>query len=134
MRRELNCIRNYFLSLEQLWRTHPLATMASVKLSFLVSPALIVSVGLERMPLPTFIRCSLTVSTIYLGALAALGYGFAKIYGSFHLSMTSAAIYLAIPGLAMLAGLGYGTVLMRRRLRPKLAAQKSKFIQSPDRT
>lgn len=128
----IESVRNYFLSLEQLWRAHPLATMASVKLSYLASPALIVSIGLGGMKLRKFVFCSLTVSTVYLGALAALGYGFAKIYGSFHLSMTSAAIYLAIPGIAILAGLGYVTVLMRRRLRPKEAAKKSNFIQRPD--
>ena len=39
----IQAIRDNFLSLEQLWRTHPLATMASAKLSYLLSPALIVS-------------------------------------------------------------------------------------------
>jgi hypothetical protein len=73
------------------------------------------------------------VSTVHLGALAALGYGFAKTYGYFHLSLTSAAIFLAIPGLALLAGLTYVTILMRRRLRPKEAAQDSNLIQRDKR-
>lgn len=123
----IKAIRESFLSLEQLWHTHPLATMASAKLSYLVSPALIVSVGLSGMPLRRFVYCSLIVSTLYLGALAALGYGFAKIYGALHLSLASAGIFLAIPGVAILCGLGYVTVLMRRRLRPQ-AAQDSNLI------
>jgi membrane protein DedA with SNARE-associated domain len=47
----IQAIRDNFLSLEQLWHTHPLATMASTKLSCLLSPALIVSAGLSGMPL-----------------------------------------------------------------------------------
>jgi membrane protein DedA with SNARE-associated domain len=130
----IQAIRDNFLSLEQLWRTHPLATMASAKLSYLLSPALIVSAGLSGMPLRRFVSCSLTVSTVHLGALAALGYGLAKTYGYFHLSVTSAAIFLAVPGLAILAGFGYVTILMRRRLRPKDAAQKSNLIKPRDRS
>ena len=127
----IKAIRDNFLSLEELWRTHPLATMASSKLSYLVSPALIVSVGLSGMPLTRFVRCSLMVSTVYLGALAAVGFGLAKIYGYFHLSLSAVGLYLALPGVAVLCGLGYGMVLMRRRLRPKLAAKHSNLIQQP---
>jgi membrane protein DedA with SNARE-associated domain len=125
----IKAIRENFLSLEQLWDTHPLVTMASAKLSYLVSPALIVSAGLSGMPLQRFIICSLAVSTAYLGCLAALGYGFAKAYGFFHLSLALAGLYLAIPGIAFLCGLGYATVLMHRRLRPRSAAQKSNLIK-----
>lgn len=124
----IKAIRESFLALEQLWHTHPLATMATAKLSYLVSPALIVSVGLSGMPLRRFVFCSLVVSTLYLGALAALGYGFGRAYGFFHLSLASASIYLAIPGVLILSGLGYGTVLMRRQLRPQ-AAQQSNLIR-----
>jgi membrane protein DedA with SNARE-associated domain len=85
--------------------THPLAMMASAKLSYLVSPALIVSVGLSGMPLRRFVSCSLTVSTLYLGALAALGYGFARVYGRLHLSLASTGIYLAAPGVRSYAAL-----------------------------
>jgi membrane protein DedA with SNARE-associated domain len=77
----IKAIRDNFLSLEQLWNSHPLATMASAKLSYLVSPGLIVSAGLSGMSLRRFVMCSLAVSTLYLGALAALGYGFASVYG-----------------------------------------------------
>ncbi|MGB6535526.1 MAG: hypothetical protein WBF58_06135 [Xanthobacteraceae bacterium] len=128
----IKTIRENFLSLERLWHTHPLATMASAKLSYLVSPALIVSVGLSGMPLRRFLFCSLTVSIPYMAALAALGYGFAKVYGLFHLSLASAGIFLAVPGVAILCGLGYVTVLMRRRLRPQ-AAQHSNLIKKPRR-
>lgn len=124
-------IRENFLSLEQLWHTHPLATMASAKLSYLVSPALIVSVGLSGMPLRRFLFCSLVVSTLYLGALAALGYGFAKAYGLFHLSLTSASIYLAIPGVVILCGLAYVTLRLRRLLRPQ-TAERSNLIKKSD--
>ncbi|HEY6618671.1 MAG TPA: hypothetical protein VIY68_03920 [Steroidobacteraceae bacterium] len=41
----IKAIRENFLSLERLWHTPPLATMVSAKLSYLVSPALIVSAG-----------------------------------------------------------------------------------------
>ena len=126
----IKVVRENFLSLERLWDTHPLATMATAKLSYLVSPALIVSVGLSGMPLRRFVFCSLTVSTLFLGALSALGYGFGMAYGAFHLSLTSAGIYLAIPGVAILCGLGYATVLMGRRLRPQ-AAQNSNLIKQP---
>lgn len=128
----IRAIRKTFLSLEQLWHTHPLATMASAKLSYLVSPALIVSAGLSGMPLNRFVFFSLIVSTLYLGALAALGYGFAKAYGFFHLSLAAAGIYLVIPGVAILCGLGYATVRIRRRLRPQ-AAQHSNLIRRPRR-
>lgn len=124
----IKAIRENFLSLEQLWRTHPLATMASAKLSYLVSPALIVSAGLSGMRPRRFVLCSLVVSTLYLGALAALGYGFARMYGLFHLSLASAGYYLAIPGVAILCGLGYVTVLMRRRVQPR-AARHSNLIK-----
>ncbi|HEY6618670.1 MAG TPA: hypothetical protein VIY68_03915 [Steroidobacteraceae bacterium] len=80
------------------------------------------------MPLRQFLFCSLTVSTIYLGALATLGYGFARAYGVFQPSLASANIYLAIPGVAILCALGYVTVLMRRRLRPQ-AEQHSNLIK-----
>jgi membrane protein DedA with SNARE-associated domain len=126
----IKAVRENFLSLERLWNTHPLATMASAKLSYLVSPALIVSVGLSGMPLRRFVLCSLTVSMLFLSALSALGYGFGKIYGVFHLSLASAGIYLAIPGLAILCGLGYATVLMRRRLH-RQAMQHSNLIKRP---
>jgi hypothetical protein len=66
----IKAIRENFLSLERLWHTHPLATMASAKLSYLVSPALIVSVGLSGTPLRRFLFCSLMVSTIYLAVRA----------------------------------------------------------------
>ena len=128
----IKAVRENFLSLERLWHTHPLATMASAKLSYLVSPALIVSVGLSGMPLRRFVLYSLTVSTLFLGALSALGYGFGKVYGAFHLSLASAGIYLAIPGVAILCGLGYATVLMRRRLRPQ-AAEHSNLIKKSRR-
>lgn len=124
----IKTIRQNFLSLEQLWREHPLATMASAKLSYLVSPALIVSAGLSGMTLYRFVACSLAVSLFYLGALAALGYAFAKVYGTFHLSLASAGLYLALPGIVILCGLGYATVLMRRRLRPR-SAQNSNLIK-----
>lgn len=124
----IKAIRDNFLSLERLWDTHPLATMASAKLSYLVSPALIVSVGLSGMPLRRFVVCSLTVSTVFLGALLGLGYGFGKMYGAFHLSLASAGIYLALPGVAILGGLGYVTVLMRRRMQPQ-AAEHSHLIK-----
>jgi membrane protein DedA with SNARE-associated domain len=77
----IKAIRDNFLSLEQLLNSHPLATMASAKLSYLVSPGLIVSAGLSGMSLRRVVMCSLAVSTLYLGALAALGYGFASVYG-----------------------------------------------------
>lgn len=128
----IKAIRENFLALEQLWHTHPLTTMASAKLSYLVSPALIVSVGLSGMPLRRFVFCSLAVSTLYMGALAALGFGFGKAYGYFHLSLASAGIYLAIPGVAILCALGYMTVHMRRRLRPQ-AAEHSNLVKRPRR-
>jgi membrane protein DedA with SNARE-associated domain len=124
----IEAIRENFLSLEQLWHKHPLATMASAKLSYLVSPAFIVSVGLSGMRVRRFVFYSLVVSTLYLGALAGLGYSFGKAYGFFHLSLASAGIYLAIPGVTILCSLGYVTVLMRRRLRPQ-AAQHSNLIR-----
>jgi membrane-associated protein len=125
----IKAVRENFLSLEQLWHTHPLATMATAKLSYLVSPALIVSVGLSGMPLKRFVFCSLVVSTLYLGALAAIGYGFAKAYGYFHLSLASAGVYLAIPGVAILCGLACMMYRMHRRLRPREAAQHSHLIK-----
>ncbi|MGH6674483.1 MAG: DedA family protein [Xanthobacteraceae bacterium] len=129
----INAIRENFLSLEELWRTHPLATMAGAKLSYLVSPALIVSVGLSGMSLGRFVLCSLIVSTLWLGVLAALGYGFAKVYGYFHLSLSSAAVYLAIPGVVILCGLGFIVVTMHRRMRPRQAARHSHLIKEQAR-
>jgi membrane protein DedA with SNARE-associated domain len=126
----IKAIRENFLSLEQFWRRHPLATMASAKLSYLVSPALIVSAGLSGMPLQRFLFCSLVVSTLYLGALAALGFGFAKAYGFFHLSLASAGIYLAVPGIATLCGLGYVTVRMGHRMRGQ-SGKNSNLIRHP---
>lgn len=125
----IRAVRENFLSLEQLWDTHPLATMASAKLSYLISPALIVSVGLSGMPLGRFVFYSLTVSTVWLGALAALGYGFAKMYGFFHLSLAAAGLYLAIPGVAILCGLGFVVFKMHKRMRTHQAAQHSHLIQ-----
>jgi len=131
----IQMIRDNFPSLEELWRTHPLATMASSKLSYLFSPVLIISAGLSGMPLRRFAFCSLTVSTVHLGALAALGYSFAKMYGYFHLSLIWAAILLALPGLAILAGLAYVTILMRRRLGSNdISAQESNLITRRDKS
>ena len=62
------------------------------------------------------------------GALATLGYGFARTYRRL-LSRRSPPrnIYLAIPGVAILCALGYVTVLMRRRLRPQAEQHSNRY-------
>jgi membrane protein DedA with SNARE-associated domain len=113
-------IREHFLPLERLWKTRLLTTMTLAKLSYGIAPPLIVTAGLSGVPFGPFVRDSIIVSSIYLGLLALVGYGFARAYGYVDLA-TGAAPYIIGAGGLLVFGV---LIFMMREARRRLNIRK----------
>ncbi|MDE2212984.1 MAG: hypothetical protein KGJ34_00375 [Patescibacteria group bacterium] len=93
-------IRRHFISLERLWRERPLTTLSAAKLSYGLTPPLVVSAGLSGVPYSRFASASLFIGAIYLGMLGAVGYVLSHAYGYINVSTGNAGFYVGIAGFA----------------------------------
>lgn len=107
-------VREHFLPLEQLWRTRLISTLATAKLAYGFAPPLVVSAGLSGVPFGKFVRASLITGALYMGLLAAVGYGFARAYGYVDVATGKAPEVIGVTGFLCFCVL-VGTVRYARR-------------------
>ncbi len=58
----------------KLWNRHTIKTLIASKLAFGISPALLLTAGVARMPYPRFIRWSLLITVLQYGIFMTIGY------------------------------------------------------------
>jgi membrane protein DedA with SNARE-associated domain len=115
-RSRIQLLRENLPPLEDMWRDHGIITMTSVKLAYGISPAFIVSAGLVRLPLSKFVAYSLTVSTVMLAVLEAIGYGFSEYYTTLKAHVGNAEFFVGICAALVLGGLFFAMKHFRSQL------------------
>jgi membrane protein DedA with SNARE-associated domain len=108
--------------LEYLWHKHTRKTMFLGKLAYGIATMIIISAGIARLPLRTFVITSLPVGIFQIGILMLVGYHLGSSY-------VVAEKYIKYPGIAvaiLVACVLVGYILLRKRIAAEFEKEEQK--------
>ncbi len=126
----LRNVKESLESLSDLWHRHGLLMMINTKLAYGLSAPLIVSAGIVRLPLSTFVRYSLAVSGPFLASLVAAGYYLTSYYAALKELIENAEVFLGVGAALILLVLFFGARYFRSNVR-KLVERKNTTMKEP---
>lgn len=119
-------LRENLLTLEVSWRKSMFLTLLLSKFAYGLYAPFVVSAGVSKAPFLKFLAISMALSAPVIAMWMGIGYGFARLYGA---SGHWADFVVTGVGVAGLVVLFFVMRHARRRLDPKQARRKSRFIE-----